>query len=177
MKKLVAGQDQMGKCREFRDVFDECGFIDMGYSGNKFTWYKNYPNGNTIWEQLDRAVATQEWMNLFSATKVLTLECSTSDHKPIIIHPMGIPGKKQRPWRFEQVWLDDRGCHVTVHTAWNQNFGTFPMTNVAGKINNCQSSLEWWSKQNFGNITRQLVEKKKQLKWAERVVVQANNFD
>ena len=149
----------------------------MGYSGNKFTWYKNYPNGNTIWEWLDRDVATQEWMNLFPATKVLTLECGTSDHKPIIIHLMGIPGKKQHPWRFEQVWLDDRGCHETVHMTWNQNFGTFPMTNVAGKINNCQSSLEWWSKQNFGNITRQLVEKKKQLKQAERVAAQANNFN
>ena len=149
----------------------------MGYSGNKFTWYKNYLNGNTIWERLDRVVATQESMNLFPATKVLTLECGTSDHKPIIIHPMGIPRKKQHPWRFEQVWLDDRGCHETVHTAWNQNFGTFPMTNVAGKINNCQSSLERWSKQNFGNITRQLVEKKKQLKQAERVVAQANNFN
>ena len=43
------------------------------------------------------------------------------------------------------------------------------MTNVTGKVNNCQSSLEWWSKQNFGNITRQLVEKKKQLKEVERV--------
>ena len=100
---------------------------------------------------------------------MLTLECGTLDHKPVIIHPMGIPGKKQRPWRFEQVWLDDRGCHVTVHTTRNQNFGNFPMTNVAGKVNNCQSSLEWWSKQNFGNITRQLVEKKKQLKEVERV--------
>ena len=88
----------------------------MGYLGNKFTWYKNYPNGNTIWEWLNRAVAIQEWMNLFPATKVLTLECGTSDHKPIIIHLMGIPRKKQRPWRFEQVWLDDGGCHETVHT-------------------------------------------------------------
>ena len=61
--------------------------------------------------------------------------------------------------------------------AWSQNFKTFPMTNVAGKINKFQSSLEWWSKHNFGNITRQLVEKKKQLKEAERVATHANNFD
>ena len=61
--------------------------------------------------------------------------------------------------------------------AWSQNFKTFPMTNVAGKINKCQSSLERWSKQNFDNITKQLVEKKKQLKQAERVATPANNFD
>ena len=30
------------------------------------------------------------------------------------------------------------------------------MTNVARKINKCQSSLERWSKQNFDHITREL---------------------
>ena len=45
----VGGRPRLnGQMQEFRDVLDECGFIDMGYSGNKFTWYKNYPNGNTI---------------------------------------------------------------------------------------------------------------------------------
>ena len=107
---------------------------------------------------------------------MLTLEYGTSDHKPIIIHPVGIPGSKQRPWRFEQVWLDNEGYHDTVHTAWRQNFGSFPMTNVARTINKCQSSLQCWGKQNFGNITRQIVEKKKQLKQAERVAAQDKNF-
>jgi len=26
----------------FRNALDECGFLDLGYIGNKFTWYKNY---------------------------------------------------------------------------------------------------------------------------------------
>ena len=82
---------------------------------------------------------------------------------------MGIRGSKQRLWRFEQVWLDDEGYHETVHTAWRQNFRSFPMTNVAGKINKCQSSLQCWSKQNFGNITRQTAKKKRQLKEVEKV--------
>ena len=47
------------------------------------------------------AVGTQDWLSLFPATKVITLECGTSDHKPIIIHPMGIPVRKNRPWRVE----------------------------------------------------------------------------
>ena len=175
-EKLGGKPRPNGQMQDFRDVLDECGFTDMGYVGNKYTWYKHYQNGNTIWGRLDKAIATQDWLNLFPASKVLTFECGTSDHKPIIIHPMGIPGNKQRPWRFEQVWLDDDGCHETVHTAWRKNFGSFPMTNVVGKINKCQSSLQCWSKQNFGNITRQIAEKKRQLKQAERVAAQENNF-
>ena len=83
--------------QEFRDVFDDCGFVDLGFVGNKFTWYKSYPNGTTIWERLDRVVGSHDWLSLFPATKVCTLESGTSDHKPIIIHPMGINTQKQRP--------------------------------------------------------------------------------
>ena len=60
--------------------------------------------------------------------------------------------------------------------AWRQNFGSFPMTDVAGKINKCQLSLQHRSKQNFGNIRRQQAEKKRQLKQAERVAAQETNF-
>ena len=31
--------------------------------------------GNTIWERLDRAVATTDWIDMFLATKVVHLEC------------------------------------------------------------------------------------------------------
>ena len=150
--------------QDFRDVLDEFGFIDLGFVGNKFTWYKNFSNGHTIWERLDRAVGTHSWLSLFPATKVITLECVTSDHKPIIIHPMGIPDRKNRPWRFEQFWIEDEGCHEIVHLAWRSDCGTSPMDNVAGKIHKCQTSLKWWSKKSFGNVTRQRNEKKKMLK-------------
>lgn len=81
---------------DFRDVLDECGFIDLGFMGNKFTWHQNFPDCVTIWERLDRAVGTNEWLSKFPATKVYHLECGTSDHKRIIIHPLGILERKQR---------------------------------------------------------------------------------
>ena len=33
----------------FRDILDECGFVDLGFVGNKFTWCKNDSNGCTVW--------------------------------------------------------------------------------------------------------------------------------
>ena len=74
--------------------------------GNKFTWFKNFGNGVAIWERLDRALGTTDWFAKYPATKVMVLECGTSDHKPIIIHPYGVPVRPNKPWRFEQMWLD-----------------------------------------------------------------------
>lgn len=40
--------------QDFRDVVDECGLINLGFVGNKFTWWKWAAGGITIWERLDR---------------------------------------------------------------------------------------------------------------------------
>ena len=52
---------------------------------------------DTIWERIDRAIATIDWIEKFPDTKIMHLECGTSDHKPIVIFPSGIPKKLQGP--------------------------------------------------------------------------------
>ena len=94
-------------------MLDECGLLDLGFSGKKFTWFKNYPSSG-IWERHDRAVSTTDWVELFPATKVHSLVCGQSDHSPIVILPEGILVKSQRLWRFEKFWLEQEGCHDIV---------------------------------------------------------------
>lgn len=90
--------------------------------------------------------------------KVFHLECGSFDHKPMIIHQAGIPIRKQKPWRFEQVWLKDEGCHSTIKNAWQSNLHSLsPMTVVEKNLEDFQSKLWVWSKFSFGNITRNLV--------------------
>ena len=42
----------------FRDVIVECRFMDLGYVDDKFTWSKQFEIGYSIWERLDRGLAT-----------------------------------------------------------------------------------------------------------------------
>ena len=51
----------------FRDILDECGFMDLGFMRSRFTWHKHFDNF-IVWERLDRAVATNEWFSLFPNT-------------------------------------------------------------------------------------------------------------
>lgn len=50
-----------------------------------------------------------------------------------------------------------------------------PIRKVVQKIGACQNKLQWWSKNCFGNITQQLVEKKKFLKKAEEVALRGGD--
>lgn len=146
--------------KEFRGVLDECGFWDLGFVGGKFTWCNLHPDGSTIWERLERAVATMEWLDKFPATKVIHLECGLSDHKPILICLNGIPRSRHKPRRFEHMWLEEEGCRDTIESAWLFNALGEAMTRVEGKISHCQTKLKWWSRMAIGNITSLLKEKK-----------------
>ena len=85
----------------FQDALDECGLIDLGFVGSKFTWSKNCANGVSVWERLDRAVGSTDWFALFQTTKVIPIDYVTSDHKPIMIFPSGVPMKSKNPWRLK----------------------------------------------------------------------------
>lgn len=49
----------------FQDILDECGFMDMGFVSSQFTWHKHFVD-YTVWERLDRAVATTMIGSIFS---------------------------------------------------------------------------------------------------------------
>ena len=146
---------------DFIDVLDECGFRDLGFVGGKFTWCNGHPDDYIIWERLDRAVVTMEWLEKFPATKVIHLECGSSNHKPILICLNGIPKLSKKPWRFEHIWLKEEGCRDMVESAWLFDAPGQAMSRVEGKISHCQAKLKWWSRVEIGNITRLLKGKKK----------------
>ena len=120
-----------------------------------------------MWERLDRAVSMAEWFDLFPVTKVHTLVCVSSDHNLIIILPDGFGVKPQRTWRFEQMWLENEGCHDIVVGAWNRASSSSPMETMVTKIEACQKRLTQWSKHSFCNVSGVLSKKKKLLKEAE----------
>ncbi|KAL4597773.1 hypothetical protein ACB092_11G013300 [Castanea dentata] len=68
-EKLGGSNRSQAQMQLFRDVVDECGFIDLGYSGHRFTWQKHFSTGHSIWERLNRALVTNDWLLRFVGTK------------------------------------------------------------------------------------------------------------
>ena len=163
--------------QKFREVLDECGLSDLGFVGNKFTWFKTFPGGGVVWERLDRAVSSAAWYDMFPKTKVSTLVCASSDNSPIMVRPDGITLKPQRPWRFEQMWLEKQGYHDTVKRVWRAVSSDPPMSRVIQNVDTCKNQLQVWSKKEFCNVVNKLSEKKKILKKAEEATVKGGSVE
>ena len=50
--------------KDFHEEITECGFIELPYSGPKFTWTRKFWS-EIIEERLDRGLANKEWLDRF----------------------------------------------------------------------------------------------------------------
>lgn len=57
-EKVGGARRPYNQMQLFKEVINECGFMDLGYEGSKYTWSRHFENGNSIWERLDRCLVT-----------------------------------------------------------------------------------------------------------------------
>ena len=58
------------------------------------------------------------------------------------------------------MWLADKGCGETIERVWQARYDEDENMRVIQKIENCGRELTSWSRDNFGNVQRELEKKK-----------------
>ena len=151
--------------------------MNLGFEGPKYTWNRHFKNGNSIWERLDRCLATNSWFLKFPGTKVYHLRCDSSYHNHIHTVFLGIylPTRKKL-FRFEEMWLSNTGCEEVVQAAWTSvgDFGSEEA--ILAKVEKCGKDLSWWNKIVFGNVRRELDRLKKNLAKAKIEAMTSGNY-
>lgn len=90
----------------------------MGYQGPTFTWCNNRLGNARVWERLDRAFASESWIDMFPESKVQHLTRFASDHHPLLMSVSNLWTRKNVPFRFEKIWLYGNGIWDCVRQAW-----------------------------------------------------------
>jgi hypothetical protein len=105
-----------------RQCVADCGLLDPGFEGYPFTWSNGRQNGENIQCRLDRTFVTTDFQNRFSPINVVHLPRYGSDHAALLIlldnHEGSLKKKRQRLFRFEQVWTKDDRCEDEVRRTW-----------------------------------------------------------
>ena len=81
----------------------------------------------------------------------------------------------QKPFRFEHMWMSDKGCSETIEAVWSENSFEPWDTRVLKKIDRWGQELTRWSRKSFGSVRKELERKKKQLKEAKKRAIQTRD--
>ncbi|XP_075645287.1 uncharacterized protein LOC142616293 [Castanea sativa] len=174
-EKMGGSNRNQSQMQLFREIIGDCGFIDLSFVGSPFTWRKHSADGHFIWERLDRGLANNDWFLKFLGLKVHHLHSDTSDHSPLWITPDGLNLPSfAKPFRFEEMWLSDRGCSKIVEVVWcSDDERSDVAVMVTNKIKKCGKELSWWNRTYFDNVRQELAKKRKELIEAKKVAMQS----
>ena len=152
-----------GQIAAFREVVQDCELHDLGFKGAPFT-YDNKRNAvNTVRVRLDRAVATNEWRNLFSFASVHHILSPCSDHVAVLLKgeaAAGPVGPKQR--RYESFWERDSTLPEVIKNSWESVGNVQTLEQLREALTKTMVSLGYWCRK-FGNVTKELAKSRSQL--------------
>jgi hypothetical protein len=152
----------------FKSFIDRFGLIDLGFSGNPFTWSNNRRDTDLIKERLDRGLASSRWVHIFPSFSVLHFPAFSSDHNPILLNTSLCSPSTHRPFKFEEFWIKDPTCAQVIAAAWSVVISGSPAYCLVQKLKITKAALKRWNSLHFGNIITNIKAKLLQLDQAQK---------
>ncbi|XP_071905690.1 uncharacterized protein [Coffea arabica] len=115
-----------GRARDERSVKDFNSFIennslmDLGFTGNPWTWSNNCENRREIRQRLDRGLSTINWCQNFDKAKCEHVETLGSDHSMLLIDNWPRIEKRRSRFFLDKRWLKRNDINQVVEQAWTQ---------------------------------------------------------
>lgn len=99
----------------FRSAVNTCGFKDLGFTGPRFTRCNMQEREDRVYLRLDRALATQNWIDNYREVRVHHIVDSTSDHFTLLISDSFAPQPpRKRQFHFEAMWTKKKKCRDII---------------------------------------------------------------
>lgn len=137
--------------RYLRNFMDYNGLIDVGFSGQKFTWENRRTGTELIRERLDRAIVNSHWLSFWPNTTVDHSSRVGSDHCPLIINPTPPQPKFKKQFKFEAFWFEEPECERIIQRSWGYGTSINPYVSWSIKLGHCRRALINWSNVTFPN--------------------------
>lgn len=156
-KGIVAGADS------FKQLIFYLNLCEVIASGQKFTWMNKRDGEDFVMERLDRAFASVDWVNAYPGYSLRNLPIVRSDHGPILLDFEITQAFRQRPFRFERMWMTHSKCKEVVQVAWNFSVVGFRAYRLKTKLSNLRKEFIRWNKQVFGRVENDIRVRQAQL--------------
>ncbi|KAF9612249.1 hypothetical protein IFM89_038671 [Coptis chinensis] len=89
------------------NLIQEAGLIDIGFSGNPFTWWNKQAGLGSVKKRLDRSLANAEWMLIYPEANLTHTPTISSDHSAILLDTLPQTHTIFCPFHFQAMWIRD----------------------------------------------------------------------
>uniref|UniRef100_A0A803PWX1 Reverse transcriptase domain-containing protein n=1 Tax=Cannabis sativa TaxID=3483 RepID=A0A803PWX1_CANSA len=168
LAEKIGGRDRPPEAMDgFKEVIDDCRFIDFGSSKHELTWCNEH-NSSQIMERLDRGLCNEEWLRQFEGADVQLLDWWESDHRALVINiPVRVDGdkcgkaKRKNRFHFEEAWCQEEECTEIIDNMWKERQGRGRPVSFRCKINKCGKALQDWNKKKKARLNNEIAKTKK----------------
>ena len=152
-KEKKGGRDyNISKSLEFISVIEACGLVDMGYSGQNYTWCNHRKNGDRVWKRLDRGMVNDNWLEKMPQSSITHLPAVGSDHSPLLMEMNNNQSAVIKYFKFLNYWTENDHFLSTVNNCWNRHVKGEPMWILHTKLKRLTKTLRDWSKKEYGDV-------------------------
>jgi hypothetical protein len=147
-------------------MVDICNLIDLGYTGEFWTWEKKVTGGSYTRVRLDRALGSAEWSAQFLLACITHVNVATSDHRALLLQFDDEAEVTQRgpiQFRYETMWERHEDLKPLVTSGWNSTGGGATVSDVRGKLRSLSHQLGRWGVDTFGSVRKEIKKLKNEL--------------
>jgi hypothetical protein len=157
--------------RAFREVTEDCGLQDLGFSGVPYTWDNRQEGIANVKARIDRAFGNAALLNMFQVVQVKHISVVQSDHCMILTElkkhnthrPLG-----RKAFKYENVWQTHGDYDKVVVDLWQKAERGVGLEGFAKTLSSLQSGLSSWGTATFGDFKKKLGNLRRELERVRR---------
>ncbi|KAG5598988.1 hypothetical protein H5410_030358 [Solanum commersonii] len=171
-EKLGGVPYNMRKSLEFIAVIEACGLVDLGFSGQRYTWSNNRGILQRVWKRLDRALVTDAWLDKMPQTTITHLPSIGSDHCPLLMEMTTREEDHIKYFKFLNCWADQPQFLDIVKTCWERTVEGNSMWRFHQKLKRLSNTLTIGSVWELGDIFIKVREYEERVRTVEEELIQ-----
>ena len=140
-EKLGGKDYNITKSLEFISIIEACGLLDLGYSGQNYTWCNHRKDGSRIWKRLDRGMTNDKWLETMPHSSITHLPSVGSDHCPLLMEICDFQTNVIKYFKFLNCWTENESFLTTVENCWKREVIGNPMWRLHTKIRRLTTTL------------------------------------
>ncbi|XP_009794046.1 uncharacterized protein LOC107797430 [Nicotiana tabacum] len=152
---------QLSKSMDFLNMIEDCGLVDLGFYGPRYTWSNGRAPGSIIWKRLDKGMVNDNWLISFPATTISHLASTRSDENPLIMEMNVRQDTSKKYFKFLNCLVENEGFILLVQEIWNQEVRGNAMWIFYQKLKAVSNALSKWSRQEYEDIFQKAKEYEK----------------